>query len=216
MLALRTMALAAYEAESSGHFGLALESYAHFTSPIRRYPDLMLHRMLRAARRQADPPHTPAEIESLSVGCSDLERNAEAAERELLLWKKVAFMADKVGRRFGGLIAGVTAFGLFVQLDEGMVEGLVHVERLGSERFDFDAAAMTLTGQRTGLRYRLGDRLEVRVDRVDRVLRRIDLSPADERLGAKPPEPIRSRTPLRRARAVRKGGRATERGRRPR
>jgi ribonuclease R len=176
---LHTMRQAKYSWRNSGHFGLAAPVYCHFTSPIRRYPDLVVHRELRRARagtraRSGSPPAVP---EKLAERCSELERSAEAAERELLAWKKVAFIESRVGEIFDGIVTGVAPFGLFVQLVDNQVEGLVRVASLGPEWFEFDASRFELRGAESGLAFRLGDRLRVRVDRVDRVLQRVDLAP---------------------------------------
>ena len=155
--------------------------YCHFTSPIRRYPDLVVHRQLRAERNaQPDPAgKDPETLFAVGATSSELERNSEVAERELLLWKKLAFIKDKVGENFEGVVTGVARFGLFVQLVDNLVEGLVRVELLGHEWFLFDEGRMTLTGSATGRTYRLGRRLAVTVDRVDRVRQRVDFSPAE-------------------------------------
>lgn len=181
-VALRSMKQARYSVENDGHFSLASPCYCHFTSPIRRYPDLLVHRLLRDARRGRRP--TSEEIDQLAeiaTNCSELERNAEAAERELLNWKKVAFIADKVGQDFEAAVTGVAPFGLFLQLESNLVEGLLRVDRLGDERFEFDDKRLELHGQQTGRTYRLGDRLRVRVERVDRVLQRVDFAPVTHR-----------------------------------
>jgi ribonuclease R len=179
-VALRSMKQARYSVENDGHFSLASPCYCHFTSPIRRYPDLLVHRLLRDARRGRRP--TVEEIDGLSAlagNCSELERNAEAAERELLNWKKVAFIADKTGQEFEAVVTGVAHFGLFLQLESNLVEGLLRAERLGGEYFVFDDQRVELQGQQTGRTYRLGDRLRVRVERVDRVLQRVDFAPVN-------------------------------------
>jgi len=176
-LVLRSMKQARYSMENSGHFGLALGTYAHFTSPIRRYPDLVTHRLLRRARaRRRGDAGDVERLERVAQRCSELERNAEAAERELLAWKKVAFIEDKVGQVFGGAVTGVAPFGIFVQIEENLVEGLIRVESLGSERFEHSERRMELRGTRSGRRFRLGDRLRVRVARVDRILKRVDFT----------------------------------------
>jgi ribonuclease R len=172
---LRSMKQARYSAENVGHFGLAAPVYCHFTSPIRRYPDLVVHRLLRAVRsgRRVDAPE---DLSELADSCSRLERAAEQAEREVLLWRKIAFMKGREGDTFEGIVTGVTRYGLFIQLTESLVEGLLHVQQLGEEYFTFDEKRLELRGERAGKRYRLGDRLEVVVARVDTVLRRIDLT----------------------------------------
>jgi ribonuclease R len=193
-VALRTMNQARYTPANDGHFALAAPSYTHFTSPIRRYPDLVVHRQLRAARCRAVPPHADTELAALAEECSRLERNAEAAERELLAWKKVAYIADHVGESFDGIVTGVTRFGLFVQLVDNLVEGLVRIELLGNEWFEYDERRHELKGGASGACYRLGDRLRVSVARVDRLLQRVDLSLAGERQRRpRPGRPLRGR-----------------------
>jgi ribonuclease R len=174
-VALRSMQQARYSMSNSGHFGLAAPVYCHFTSPIRRYPDLVVHRQLRALRNGGQT-HGAMGLGDVAEQSSTRERNAEAAERELLNWKKVAFIEGEVGNEFDGVVTGVPRFGLFVQLVENLAEGLLHVDRLGDEWFEHDADAFALTGSETKVVYRLGDKLRVRVDRVDRLLRRVDLS----------------------------------------
>ncbi len=179
LLMLRTMQKARYEAVNSGHFGLASKAYTHFTSPIRRYPDLVVHRLLREVRGGAlGEERVDALAESLpAVGrhTSDLERRAEEAERELVHWKKVRFMADKVGETFSGYVIAATGFGLFVELTEHVVEGLVHISSMADDYYRFAEAQLALTGESTGKVYRVGDEVEVRIVQVDTVRRRIDL-----------------------------------------
>jgi len=152
--------------------------YTHFTSPIRRYPDLLVHRLLRATRggNLEAQGRLGAGLEDLGESCSRLEREAEAAERELLLWKKIAYVRAREGETFEGIVVGVARFGLFVQLVENLVEGLLHVARLGDDRFEFHEGRQELRGARSGRAYRLGDRLRVVLDRVDWILRRVDLA----------------------------------------
>ena len=184
-LALRSMKQARYSLEDSGHFGLAAPHYLHFTSPIRRYPDLVVHRALRAARHKAKPA-LRGDGEALAESCSKLEREAESAERELLEWKKVKFLRGREGEAFSGLVTGVARFGLFVQLQGGIAEGLVRIERLGQEWFEFDPIRHELRGSASGRVFRLGDALNVRVERVDAVLRRVDLVLIEQRQAARP------------------------------
>jgi ribonuclease R len=189
-MTLRSMKQAVYTPENEGHFGLAAPTYCHFTSPIRRYPDLVVHRMLRACRHRKRPDEAWVEgLEELGRETSALERSAEAAERELLTWKKVALIRDKVGDMFYGVVTGITAFGMFVQLTENLVEGLVMVERLGDERFVFDAGAQTLTGSFSKTVWRLGQPVRVKVQRVDRIRQRVDFDLVTDR-GRRP---VRSR-----------------------
>ena len=178
-LMLRTMQKARYDAVSLGHFGLAAEHYTHFTSPIRRYPDLVVHRMLRESRSGALSGARREELEEElpEVGrhTSEMERRADDAERELLQWKKVRFMADKVGEEFEGYVTGVAPFGLFVELIEHFVEGLVHVSSMADDYYRFVEQQHTLQGENTKKVYRLGDKVQVQVVRVDMERRQVDL-----------------------------------------
>jgi ribonuclease R len=178
-LMLRTMQKARYAPENLGHFGLATSSYTHFTSPIRRYPDLVVHRALRAARHRALTAERREEwaedLPEIARHTSERERRAEEAERELLQWKKVKFMADKVGDEFEGYVTGVAAFGLFVELIEHFVEGLVHVSTMADDYYRFVEAAHILRGENTHKVYRLGDKVKVQVVRVNMELRQVDL-----------------------------------------
>ncbi len=179
-LSLRSMKQARYSPEDAGHFGLAASHYLHFTSPIRRYPDLMVHRALRAARHRSKPA-LRGDLHELADSCSRLEREAEGAERELLDWKKVKFLRGREGEEFAGVVTGVARFGLFVQLDGGIGEGLVRIEKLGAEWLEYDQARQELRGSASGRVFRLGDSMKVRIERVDAVLRRVDLAPIVER-----------------------------------
>jgi ribonuclease R len=177
-LMLRTMQKARYDPENLGHFGLAAGYYTHFTSPIRRYPDLVVHRTLRESRQGMDGERRDALIEDLPETArhtSERERRANDAERELVQWKKVRFMADKVGDEFDGYITGVTAFGLFIELVEHFVEGMVHVSTMADDYYRFVERAHVLRGENTGRVYRLGDRVSVQVIKVDMERRQIDL-----------------------------------------
>ena len=171
---LRSLQQAVYSPDNVGHFGLAYESYTHFTSPIRRYPDLLVHRAIKAvlARRR----YEPGNWRELGAHCSTTERRADEATRDVVAWLKCYYMKDRVGETFPGSISGVTAFGAFVALDEFYVEGLLHVSELGSDYFHFDAAKHQLLGERTRKRYRLGDRVKVEVARVDLDTSRIDFT----------------------------------------
>jgi ribonuclease R len=179
MLMLRTMQKAKYAPANLGHFGLAARSYTHFTSPIRRYPDLVVHRALRAERHRSLSPEAREEwIEELpetARHASEMERRADDAERELLQWKKVKFMADKVGDEFEGYVTGVAAFGLFIELVEHYVEGLVHVSTMADDYYRFVESAHELRGENTHKIYRLGDKVKVQVVRVNLEARQVDL-----------------------------------------
>jgi ribonuclease R len=180
-LLLRTMKLARYHEANLGHFGLATEMYAHFTSPIRRYPDLVVHRALRGLRRgesQGEPERREA-MPEMGRHLSEMERRAAEAERELTEWKKVRFMADKLGEVFAGYVTGVQSFGLFVELDEIYVQGLVHVSSMTDDYYQFNEKAHQLKGENTRKVYRLGDKVEVQVARVDLERRQIDFALVD-------------------------------------
>ena len=179
---LRSLAQAVYSPVNAGHFGLALEAYAHFTSPIRRYPDLQVHRAIRHILNGGKPgdfPMTPAELVGLGEHCSMTERRADEAVRDAVEWLKCEFMQDKVGQVFDGIITGVTGFGLFLELRDVFVEGLVHVTSLRNDYYQFDPVGHRLRGERAGQVYRLGDRLTVRVIRVDLDERKIDFEPVE-------------------------------------
>ena len=179
MLMLRTMQKARYAPENRGHFGLASPSYTHFTSPIRRYPDLVVHRALRASRHGLLTDETreewTEELPEVARHTSEMERRADDAERELLQWKKVKFMADKVGDEFEGYVTGVAAFGLFIELIEHFVEGMVHVSTMADDYYRFLEGAHMLRGENTRKVYRLGDKVKVQVVRVNMEVRQIDL-----------------------------------------
>jgi ribonuclease R len=178
-LMLRTMQKARYAPSNLGHFGLATSSYTHFTSPIRRFPDLVVHRALRAARHGLFDEQMKEEwtedLPDMARHASEMERRADDAERELVQWKKVKFMVDKVGDEFEGYITGVAPFGLFVELVEHFVEGLVHVSSMADDYYRFVESAHMLRGENTHKVYRLGDKVVVQVVRVDMDARQIDL-----------------------------------------
>jgi len=170
---LRSLRQAVYAPENLGHFGLGYEAYAHFTSPIRRYPDLLVHRAIKAVLegKQYKPQLKWVE---LGVHCSMTERRADDATRDVEAWLKCFFMRDHLGSVFDGSISSVTGFGLFVALDDLYVEGLVHVSELGADYYHFDPAKHQMLGERSGKRYRLGDRVRVKVVRVDMESTKID------------------------------------------
>ncbi|MBK8184107.1 MAG: ribonuclease R [Candidatus Competibacteraceae bacterium] len=174
---LRSLAQAVYSPESVGHFGLALDAYAHFTSPIRRYPDLQVHRAIRHVLnggKTTDFPYSPVDLVGLGEHCSMTERRADEAVRDAVEWLKCEYMLDKIGQSFDGVITAVTGFGLFVELSGVYVEGLVHVTALRNDYYRFDPVGHRLQGERSGQVYRLGDGLQVRVVRVDLDERKID------------------------------------------
>ncbi|CAN4272039.1 VacB Exoribonuclease R [Methylophilaceae bacterium] len=171
---LRSMQQAVYSPDNVGHFGLAYEAYAHFTSPIRRYPDLLIHRGIKAVL--SGEKYKAKDWNALGVHCSMTERRADDATRDVTNWLKCYYMQDKIGEVYEGTIAGVTSFGLFVALDGLYVEGLVHVTELGNDYFNYDKARHEMLGERTAARYRLGDRLTVKVSRVDLETTKIDFT----------------------------------------
>jgi len=174
---LRSLQQAVYSPENVGHFGLAYEHYTHFTSPIRRYPDLVIHRAIKAAL--AGERYDPGGWSDLGKHCSVTERRADEATRDVVTWLKCYFMQDKVGESFDGSISGVTSFGIFVALDGVYVEGLVHISELGADYFELDAGRHELRGARSRKSFRLGDRVRVRLVRVDLEAGRIDFVPAE-------------------------------------
>jgi ribonuclease R len=171
---LRSMQQAVYSPDNAGHFGLAYEAYTHFTSPIRRYPDLLVHRAIKAVLK--GERYEAQNWQQLGVHCSMTERRADDATRDVTNWLKCFYMQDKVGETFDGTISGVTSFGLFVALDNIYAEGLIHVAELGNDYFQYDKARHEMLGERTGVRFRLGDRLTVKVARADLETSRIDFT----------------------------------------
>jgi ribonuclease R len=213
---LRSMQQAVYSPDNVGHFGLAYEAYAHFTSPIRRYPDLLTHRAIKAilhgkkyepkgidlsklnttiskaARKQGAKDRAEGKQkderdltiwDALGVHCSANERRADEASRDVEAWLKCYYIKDKLGEEFTGVVSGVTPFGIFVQLDQLYIEGLVHVTELGQDYFQYDEVRHELRGERTGKRFGLTDRVKVQVARVDLEARKIDLVLADANTG---------------------------------
>lgn len=191
---MRSLKQAVYSPDNIGHFGLAYEEYAHFTSPIRRYPDLLVHRAIRHALRGGTPADFDYSTEDMIVfgdHCSSTERRADEATRDAVDWLKCEFMMDKVGETYTGTVKAVTSFGLFVELDEVYVEGLVHITALRSDFYHFDAVGHRLMGDRTGRSYRLADRVRVKVMRVDLDQKKIDfdLSDDDSPIGSRDDSP---------------------------
>jgi ribonuclease R len=174
---LRSLRQAVYSPDNVGHFGLAFDAYAHFTSPIRRYPDLLVHRAIRhlLSGKPVDTfQYNHESMVSLGEHCSQNERRADEATRDAVDWLKCEYMLDKVGEEFEGTISSVTSFGLFVELDEIYVEGLIHVTGLANDYFQFDPIKHRMLGERTNQSYRLGDRIRIQVARVDLDERKID------------------------------------------
>lgn len=200
---LRSMRQAVYSPDNKGHFGLAYSAYTHFTSPIRRYPDLLVHRAIRAMIHSAKEDRSIGRPEEFSANldfqygytleqmlqlgehCSMTERRADDATRDVVAWLKCEYMQDQVGEEFDGVISAVTGFGVFVELEDVFVEGLIHVTALPGDYYNFDAAKQRLVGERTRKSFRLGDRLRVQVARVDLDERKIDFE-LIESLGGRP------------------------------
>ena len=191
---LRSQSLAVYAPENIGHFGLALAAYAHFTSPIRRYADLLVHRAIKHAlsgKRPDQFTYSPHNMAALALQCSEKSRRADEAQREVDERYRAAWMEQHVGGEFEGTISGVTSFGLFVELDESKVNGLVHVTQLPNDYYHFDPVRKTLTGERRGKEYRLGDRVAIIVLKASVEDRRIDFRLVEDRepRGPTPPPP---------------------------
>ena len=178
---LRSMKQAVYSPDNIGHFGLAYDAYTHFTSPIRRYPDLLTHRAIKAILKGTTyDPKQP--WDQLGMQCSATERRADEATRDVTAWLKCYYMKDRLGEEFAGTISGVTSFGIFVTLDDVYVEGLVHISELGQDYFHFDQAKHRIVGERTGKKFQLADRVNIKVVRVDIETSKIDFALTSERL----------------------------------
>ena len=189
---LRSLQQAQYRPDNVGHFGLSYEAYAHFTSPIRRYPDLLVHRAIKAVLAKTQYRPSGASWAELGTHCSLTERRADDATRDVENWLKCYFMQDKVGETFGGTISGVTSFGIFVTLDKLNIDGLVHVTELGRDYFHFDAGRHAMIGERSGRVFQLAGRVKVKVARVDLETTKIDFTLADEAPPESPPRRVYS------------------------
>ena len=175
-LMLRSLKQARYSAENSGHFALAATSYTHFTSPIRRYPDLIVHRVLAAMLEGAPPKIEESDLSAIAGNSSDTERRAAEAERELLEWKKVKFMIDRVGEEFSALIISTTKFGFFVELTDLFIEGLVPIDTLPGDRYRYNENTRRITAERSRREFAIGDKVTVLLDRVDAVEKKLQFS----------------------------------------
>jgi ribonuclease R len=181
---LRSLQQARYRPDNVGHFGLSYDAYAHFTSPIRRYPDLLVHRSIKAALANREYRPSGASWAELGVHCSLTERRADDATRDVENWLKCYFMQDRVGETYDGTISGVTTFGMFVTLDGLNIDGLVHVTELGRDYFHFEPTRHALIGERSGRVFQLAGRVRVIVARVDLEATKIDFTLAEEGAGA--------------------------------
>jgi ribonuclease R len=185
-LMLRSLKQARYSAENRGHFALAASSYTHFTSPIRRYPDLVVHRILGAFLDGQRNPLAPEQLTTVADECSETERRAADAERELVEWKKAKFMQDRVGEEFRALIISTTRFGFFVELENLFVEGLVPIDTLPGDRYMFHENTRKIIGQRTRRQFSIGDSVNVLLDKVDPIEHKLQFSLVE-------PEPARKK-----------------------
>lgn len=189
-LLLRSLSQAIYDPENRGHFGLAFDAYTHFTSPIRRYPDLLVHRAIRSILQKK---FVAGEIDPIyqkyGEHCSMTERRADEATREAITWLKCEYMMDKIGEEFPGVISSVTSFGIFVELKDVFVEGLVHISMLPNDYYHFDPLRHEIYGERSGVRYHLGKEVRVKVARVDLDEGQIDFVLVDE-AATKPKKPL--------------------------
>jgi ribonuclease R len=181
-LVIRSLAQAVYQQTNIGHFGLALDEYAHFTSPIRRYPDLLVHRAIKAAVLPNSPSghrYTTAELQTLGAESSQRERRADDASRDVMGYLKCLYMQGRVGETFDATITSALEFGLFVQLKEMPIDGLVHISAIPGDYWELENGGLGLVGQRTGRRWQLGDTVRVRLSRVDLTQRQIDFELLD-------------------------------------
>lgn len=202
---LRSMRQAVYQSENIGHFGLALPSYSHFTSPIRRYPDLVVHRVIKAileeqAKNAANAgffQYSPEAVIELGEHCSMTERRADDATRDVADWLKCEYMQDHVGDSFTGVISTVTNFGLFVRLSDLHIEGLVHITALGRDYYHYDDVRMCLSGENTGVKYHIGDTIEVQVSAVNLDEKKIDLAIVGENAVIKRGKPLANKGKVR-------------------
>ncbi|MBS1228204.1 MAG: ribonuclease [Proteobacteria bacterium] len=191
---LRSLRQAVYSPDNVGHFGLSYEHYTHFTSPIRRYPDLLVHRSIKSVLDGTN--YRPGKWDEIGMHCSMTERRADEATRDVNNWLKCYYMRDRIGEEFAGTIASVVPFGVFVALDSVYVEGLVHVSELGEDYFQFDNVKHQMLGERSGQRYRLGDRLQVKLVRADLETGRIDFVLATPAASSRAPSPKLAVTPF--------------------
>jgi ribonuclease R len=208
---LRSLQRAIYSPMEDGHYALASECYCHFTSPIRRYPDLTIHRLIDAMLAKSKPRNDYDELVVLSRHCSDREQRAEAAERDLTKLKLLAYLSTRIGEEMEAVVTGVESYGLFVQGVKLPAEGLIRVESLRDDHYYFDRVSHTLAGHRAGNSYRLGDLLRVAVARVDLERREIDFRVVEKE---KSGTPVSTKGTKKDRKAKRKTG-GKKRGKRP-
>jgi ribonuclease R len=185
-LVIRSLAQAVYQQTNIGHFGLALEEYAHFTSPIRRYPDLLVHRAIKAAvlpHSASGHKYSTAELQALGSESSQRERRADDAARDVMSYLRCLYLQARVGETFDATISSALEFGLFVTLKEMPIDGLVHISAIPGDYWELEAGGMGLVGQRTGRRWQMGDAVRVRLVRVDLAQRQIDFELVDGESG---------------------------------
>jgi ribonuclease R len=181
-LVIRSLAQAVYQQTNIGHFGLALEEYAHFTSPIRRYPDLLVHRAIKAAvlpHSASGHRYSTSELQALGQESSQRERRADDASRDVMSYLRCLYLQPRVGESFDATITSALEFGLFVQLKEMPIDGLVHISAIPGDYWELERGGMGLVGQRTGRRWQMGDAVRVRLSRVDLAQRQIDFELLD-------------------------------------
>jgi ribonuclease R len=179
-LAIRSMAKAVYTTKNIGHYGLAFDFYSHFTSPIRRYPDVMAHRILEECLADIDPLLSADILEEKCVHCSNQERAAMTAEREATKYKQCEYLMEKIGEEFEGIISGVIQGGVFVELKANKCEGFIQVTKLGYDTFVFDEEKVRLVGRKSGKIYQLSDAIDIRVKSVDLAQKRIEFELIEE------------------------------------
>jgi ribonuclease R len=181
---LREMKEARYAVENIGHFGLAMSFYTHFTSPIRRYPDLIVHRLLKLSKQKQvlmrEDQSALGGLSNIATHSSETERTAMDAERESVLVKKLEFLRDKVGEEYSGLISGVTSYGLFITIEDFLIEGLIHISSLSDDYYQFYEDQYCIEGEHNSRRFRLGDRIKVRVIKLDFQKKEVDLELVEE------------------------------------
>ena len=170
------MAKAVYSTENIGHYGLGFKYYTHFTSPIRRFPDLIVHKLLFDNLHNRKPHYNEEQLDSICEHCSIQERNAISAERLSVKLKQIEYMNDKIGEEFKGVISGITNFGIFVELRESLAEGLIRLRDIKDDFYIFDEKQYSIIGQDSGRKYRLGDEIDVKLIRVDEGKREIDFA----------------------------------------